>query len=86
MLTKSGQFSAASEGLSLFEVLLMQFFNDLGPASSLATEKDNFLEEMTDDMRDPQDDGRNVCVWVICLHICLCTMYVFGAQGGQERA
>ena len=29
----------------------MQIFNDLGPASSLASERDNFLEEMADDTR-----------------------------------
>jgi hypothetical protein len=27
-----------------------------------------------------------LCVWLFCLHVYLCTMYVPGAQGGQKRA
>lgn len=43
----------------------MQIFNDLGPASSPASERDNFLEEMADDVRDCHVDGKkNICIYI----------------------
>ena len=47
----------------------MQIFNDLGPASSLASERDNFLEEMADDMRDCHVDGKKGMNIYIHTHI-----------------
>lgn len=29
--------------------------------------------------------GFNLCVWMLCLHICLCTTWVPGVCGGQKR-
>lgn len=49
----------------------MQIFNDLGPASSPASERDNFLEEMADDVRDCHVDGKKIYVYIFT-HICLC--------------